>query len=143
VVPLKAEYLHNAVAVGRPCKAEYLHITVVVGGPFENRVAYLHIAVALGSPLWRQSTELRVWCGSQNIIWADNKFATKNEEYLRAKYLERAPKKGAWCKCLACLPLNTPLYIILTMIFSYIRYETDWTRSASSDMRTFSPDVRM
>jgi len=22
-------------------------------------------------------------------------------------------------------------------------YETDWTRSASSDMRTFSPDVRM
>jgi len=22
-------------------------------------------------------------------------------------------------------------------------YETDWTRSASSDIRTFSPDVRM
>ena len=23
------------------------------------------------------------------------------------------------------------------------KYETDWTRSASSDMRTFPPDVRM
>ena len=47
MVPLKAEYLHNAVAVGRPCKAEYLHTTVVVGGPFESRVAYVHIALAL------------------------------------------------------------------------------------------------
>jgi len=50
VVPLKAEYLHNAVAVGLPCKEEYLHITVVVGDLFESRVAYFHIAVALGGP---------------------------------------------------------------------------------------------
>ena len=28
----RVSYLHNAVAVGRPCKAEYLHITVVFGG---------------------------------------------------------------------------------------------------------------
>jgi len=51
-VPLKAEYLHNAVAVGRPCNAECLHITVVVWGPLESRVSYLHIhiAVALGGP---------------------------------------------------------------------------------------------
>jgi len=38
VVPLKAEYLHNAVAVGHPCKAEYLHIAVALGDPFEGRV---------------------------------------------------------------------------------------------------------
>jgi len=50
VVPLKAEYFDNAVAVGRPCKAEYLHITVVVGHLFESRVAYLHNGVALGGP---------------------------------------------------------------------------------------------
>jgi len=50
VVPLKAEYSHNAVAIGRSCKAEYLHVTVVVGELFESRVAYLHIAVALEGP---------------------------------------------------------------------------------------------
>jgi len=32
VVSLKADYLHNAAAVGRPYKAEGLHITVVVRG---------------------------------------------------------------------------------------------------------------
>jgi len=32
VLPLKAEHLHKAVAVGRASKEEYLHITVVVGG---------------------------------------------------------------------------------------------------------------
>jgi len=47
---LKAGYLHNAVAVGRPCKAEHLHITAVVGDSFEIGVAYLHIAVALRVP---------------------------------------------------------------------------------------------
>jgi len=48
---VRAEYLHNAVAVGHPCKAEYLHITVVVvGDPFKSRVAYLHLAVALAGP---------------------------------------------------------------------------------------------
>jgi len=31
-------YLHNAVAVGRPCKEENLHVTVVVGGVVESRV---------------------------------------------------------------------------------------------------------
>jgi len=36
--PLKAEYLHLAVAVGDPLKAEYLHMIVVTGCPLENRV---------------------------------------------------------------------------------------------------------
>jgi len=51
VVPSEAEYLHNAVAVGRLCKAEYLQITVVVADLFESKVTYLHIAVARGGPL--------------------------------------------------------------------------------------------
>jgi len=38
VGPLKAEYLHIAVADGTLLKAEYLHVTVAVGGPIESRV---------------------------------------------------------------------------------------------------------
>jgi len=61
--------------------------TVVVRGPFESRVTYWHIVV--WGPLGRQTTELR--CGSENTIRADNTFFTKNEEYLRAKYLDGGP----------------------------------------------------
>jgi len=94
---------------GRPCEADYLHFTVVVGGPYESRVAYLHMAVALGA-LWKQSTEL--WCSSENIIWAEIKVFIKNKEYI-IYTLKGAPKKeGGREKCLACLPLNTPLYSI-------------------------------
>ena len=50
MVPFNAEYVHNAVAVGRPCKAEHLHITVVVGGLFKSRLTYVRIAAALGGP---------------------------------------------------------------------------------------------
>jgi len=49
--------------------------------------------------------------------WVDNNFFTKSEEYLRAKYLEGALKRGLGRgKCFTYLPLNTPLYITLTMI---------------------------
>ena len=61
VVPLEAEYLHNAVAVVHPCKAEHLHIIVVVLGH-----------------LGKQSTDLSG--GLENIIWPGNKTFTENEE---------------------------------------------------------------
>ena len=50
-----------------------------------------HCSCSWGA-LWRQSTEL--WCGSENIRWADNKFFTKNEEYLHANSLRGALKRG-------------------------------------------------
>ena len=60
--PFETEYLHNAVAVRRPCKVEYLHITVVVGSPSGSRVAYLHIAVFLGTPL-KAECWIMMWFG--------------------------------------------------------------------------------
>jgi len=107
VVPLNAEYLHNAVAVGRPYKAEHLHITVVVGSPFKSRIAYLHIhtAVALGGPY-----ESRVLSYDVPQVFSPK---TSN---IYARNIEGALKGRARGKCLACLPLNTPLYITLTMI---------------------------
>ena len=68
-------------------KARYLHITNAVGGPFESKLAHLYISVAVG-PLWKQG------------------------KLLYTLQLQR----GARGKCLACFPLNTPLYITLTMI---------------------------
>ena len=80
--PLKADYLHNAVAVGRPCKSEYLHIKLLLG-PLSKQRSRLTNCSCPWEPFWRQSTEL--WCGSENNIWVDNKIFTKNEEYLLAK----------------------------------------------------------
>jgi len=51
VVPLNAEHLHKAAAVGGRCETEYLHITVIVGGRFESRVAAYTFQLLLGALL--------------------------------------------------------------------------------------------
>jgi len=50
VVLLKAEYLRNAVAVGRLVKQSTCTLQLLLEDPFKSRVTYLHIAVALGDP---------------------------------------------------------------------------------------------
>jgi len=103
VIPLKAEYLHNTVAVGRPCKAEYLHISVVVGGAFESRVAYLHIAVTLGGPFEGRVLHYDV---VRKILYKRIiNFSPKMRNIYARNTLRKALKMG---RCLACLPLKTP-----------------------------------
>jgi len=77
----------------------------------------------------------------ENIIRADNKFFTKNEEYLHAKYHEGVPKKGGSRQVLRLPSLkHTTAYNLDNDLM--LEYETNSTRSASN-MHTFSPDVRM
>jgi len=102
VVPLKAEYLQKAVAVGRPCKAEYLHITVVAGGVFESRVACLYIAVALLGPF--EGTVLNFAVVRKLLYeWIIN-FSPKMRNIYARNTLKGAIKSGEM------------LYITLTMI---------------------------
>ena len=60
-------------------------------GPLWKQSSLLAHCSCFWWPHWRQNTDL--WCGSENIIWADNKFFTKNEEYIRTKYLEGDPRQ--------------------------------------------------
>ena len=57
------------------------------------------------------------------------------------KTLRGGPKKGGARQVLRLTSLKyTTVYNPDNLIWEY---ETDWTRSASSNMRAFSPDVRM
>ena len=89
--PLKAEYLQIAVAVGGPFKAKYLHSTVSVGGSFESRVLTYDLLCST----------LYVW-----IISSSSKL---RKIYVRNTSRGGPQKGGARGKCLARLPLNTPL----------------------------------
>jgi len=73
--------------LGAPLKAEYLHIAVAPGGPFEDDV----IRKTLYERIINFSPKMR-------NVYARNTL------------------RGARGKCVVCLPLNTPLYITLTMI---------------------------
>jgi len=97
----------KSVKLGDPLKEKCLYITVNLGsfeskvfthcnccwGPFESKVAYLYVTVAIGRPL-KAEYWIMMW---SEIPWGGS-------------------EKGDRGKCLACLPLNTPLYITLTMI---------------------------
>jgi len=92
VVPLKAKYVHNAVAVGHPCKTEYVRITVVVGGAFESRVGCLHMAVALGGCFEGRVLNYDVVrkISYERII----NFSSKIRSIYAQNTLRGAPKKG-------------------------------------------------
>ena len=75
--------------LGAPFKAKNLHSTVSVGGRFEGRVLTYDLLCST----------LYVWIIS---------FSSKLRK-IYARNTSRGPKGGAWGKCLARLPLNTPL----------------------------------
>ena len=121
---------------------EHLHITVVVGCPFESRVAYLHIAVALGGPF--QGRVLNYEYGVvrkilyERIINLSRKmWNIYAQNTLRVTLKRRGPRKVPRLPSLKHTTLYNPDNDLIW------EYETDRTRSASSDMGSFSPDVRM
>jgi len=78
------------------------------------------------------------------MIWEDNKFFIKNEEYIiyARNALRGAPENGGAMQVLRLPSLkHTTAYNPDSDLIW--EYETDLTRSDSSVMRTFSPDVRM
>jgi len=87
------------VKLGGPLKETCLCITVSLG-PFENNV-FTNYNCCRG-PLWKQSSLLIHYsCCSTPLF---------ESKVLFTLQLQRGGK------CLACLPLNAPLYIILAMI---------------------------
>ena len=131
-------YLHIRDAGRGSLKAEYLHITVVVEGPFESRV--LTYCSCCWGPLWKESSyaiqlllgvrskaeyvHIRVAVkrpfGSRVLIydllrkilyeWIILFFTNMSKIY--ARNTSRGPLKvWARAKCLARLPLNTPLAV--------------------------------
>jgi len=92
---LKTDYLQAAVCVGAPLEDKYLHIRVSVRGPFEIRVLTNDL---LCSTLYE-------WIRS---------FLSKIRKIYACDTSRGPPKGGARGKCLARLPLNTPLSIYFT-----------------------------
>jgi len=115
-------------------KYEALEISEV-RGPFERKVHYRYFG-----PLWKQgiyTLQLESKVAHLYIVVAVGLF-WKQGRLLYTLQLQR----GARGKCLVCLPLNKHTTDNPENDFIW-EYETDRTRTASSDMRTFSPDARM
>jgi len=113
------------VTLGGPLKEKSLCITVTLG-PFESKV-FTHGNCCWG-PLWKQSSLLIHY----SCCWAP----------LKARYFTHYSCKGGPSQVprLPSLKRTTADNSDTDLIWEF---ETDWTRSASSGMRTFSPDVRM
>ena len=88
-----------------PWEEKCLYITVTLG-PFESKV-FTHYNRCWG-PLWKQSKILY-----EGIINFSQKWGIFTREVRGGERLKGGVGR---CKCLACLPLNTPLYITLAMI---------------------------
>jgi len=89
------------VKLGGPLKEKCLCITVILG-PFESKV-FTHYNCCW-EPVWKQSGLLILYIAvAVGPLWKQGT-------------LHITVEKGARDKCLACLPLNTPLYTTLTMI---------------------------
>jgi len=98
-------------------KAAYLYVTVAVGPHWKQGT--LHITVAIGGPFEGRALNYDVVGNTLRRLWKAGP-----RQVPRLPFLKHT---------LAYNPDNNRIW----------EYETDWTRSASSDMRTFSPDVRM
>jgi len=105
--PLKEKCLYITVNLGPTESKEFTHCNCCWGS-FESKVAYLHVTVAVGSH-WKQGTlHITVSIGGH--------FESRVLNYDLVGNTLRGLSKGDRGKCLACLPLNTHLCIILTMI---------------------------
>ena len=63
---------------------------LLLGSPLQSSLL-AHCSCSWG-PVWRQCTEL--WCGSENIVWADDKFFTKMRNIYAGNTLRGAFKMG-------------------------------------------------
>jgi len=100
----------------------------VIFGPFESTV-FSHYNCCWG-PFWKQSSPL-IHC---SCCWGP--FESKVGYFAHCSCQggsRQVPRLPSLKHTTVYKPDNDLIW----------EYETDWTRSASSDMRTFSPDVRM
>jgi len=113
------------VNLGGPLKEKCITVSL---GPFESEV-FTRYNCCWG-PLWKQSSPL-IHC---NCCWAPLKARQATLHITDAKGDRRqVPRLSSLKHTTVYNPHNDLLW----------EYETDWTRSASSDMLTFPPDVRM
>jgi len=104
-------------------KYESLEISEV-RGPFERKVL-MHYSYF--GPLWKQSSLLI------NCCWAPLK---RRQATLHITIAKGSPRQVPRLPSLKHTTVYNPDNDLIW------EYETDWTRSASSDMRSFLPDVR-
>jgi len=109
VAPLEKTIRRPCIRLRNTLRKSFVHITVVVRGPFESRAAYLHIAVDLRGPFEGRVVNYEA---VPRILYE----LIINSSPKMRKIYGRNILRGAREKCLACLLLNTPLYITLIII---------------------------
>jgi len=126
--------------LGALVKKSTCKLQLCLGAPFWHRVAYLHIAVTLGSHLKGRVLNL-MWFGKYYTRgWYI--FHQKGGIFTR-KIPWWGPLKSGVPRQVSRLPSLKHTTVYNPDNDLIWECETDWTRSASADMRSFSPDVRM